>query len=65
MLGNAATGGAARDGACYVFMPRMVALFPFCSLNWLMSMTPLRTKPFALLGTLALATKPVWRCWQW
>ena len=46
--------GVERDGAYYVFMLRMVPLFPFFGLNWLLSMTPVRVAPFALASQLGM-----------
>ncbi len=46
--------GIQRDGAYYLFMLRMVPLFPFFSLNWLMAMTPIRTAPFALASQIGM-----------
>lgn len=46
----AVNAGVARDGAWYLFMLRLVPVFPFFAVNLVMGLTPMRTMVFFLIS---------------
>lgn len=53
--------GIARDGALYLFMMRLVILFPFCIVNPVMGLTDMKTRTFVAASAAGmLANTFVW-----